>query len=372
MMPYLEEKLQQDIDRIRDKVREMADLALRGLEDSIKTLITGDTKLGYAAILRDSRIDDLESLIDGLCVEFIVRHIPVAAHLRFVHSVAKICSELERVGDYAESINRLSILLGSSRPAFDFSMFERLAGVAIDMIRQAIRSFLDEDLDLAIETTQLDARADLLHYEIYEALRAQIPTDSNGLERLFTLLSIANRYERVADQACNICDEVQYIATGEVTKHRLHTDLQILFVSSASSCHSLMAQRIGRAIAGDHFDFFSADIAPSPLDPLAEEFLAKKGIPTSASVPTTLAEIGDLSRFKAVVAIGDEAAKALPEVGYKTVVLEWHIVDPTRPGSGETPEQVYARAFDELLEHVRRLIRSLHGTVVGQITGESE
>ena len=371
-MPHLEEKLQQDIDRIRDKVREMADLAIRGLEDSVKTLTTGDTKLGYVAILRDSRIDDLESLIDGLCMEFIVRHIPVAVHLRFVHSVAKICSELERVGDYAESINRLSILLGGSQPPLLLSMFERLAGVAIEMMRQAVRSFLDEDLDLAVETTLLDARADLLHYDIYQALQAQVPANSDDLARLFTLLSIANRYERVADQACNICDEVQYIVTGEMTKHRLHTDLQILFVSSANSCHSVMAERIGRAIVGDHFDFCAADIAPSPPDPMAVEFLAKKGIPASASVPKTLAEIGDLSQFKAVVAIGEEAAKALPEVGYKTVVLVWHITDPTRPASGQTSEQAYAQAFEELLERMRRLIRSLHGTVMDQIKGDSE
>lgn len=371
-MAHLEEKLQQDIDHIRDRVREMADLALRGLEDSVRTLSTGDTKLAYAAILRDSRIDDLEGLIDGLCMEFIVRHIPVAVHLRFVHSVAKICSELERVGDYAESINRLSILLGGRRLPIDFSMFERLAAVAIEMIRQAMRSFLDEDLELAVETTRLDARADLLHYEIYQALQSQVPANSGDLERLFTLLSIANRYERVADQACNICDEVQYIVTGEVTKHRLLSDLQILFVSSANSSHSLMAESIARAIARAHFNFCAADISPSPPDPMAAEYLAKRGIPPSTSTPRALSEVGDLGQFRAVVAIGDAAAKALPEVGYKTVVLVWHIADPTHPASGQTAEQVYAQAFDELLEGIRQLIRSLHGTVVEKVRGDSE
>lgn len=372
MTLHLEEKLQQDVDRIRDKVREMADLALWGLEDSAKALTTGDHKIAYAAILRDSRIDDLESLIDGMCVEFIVRHIPVAAHLRFVHSVAKICSELERVGDYAESINRLSILLSGDRLRIDMFSYERLAKISIEMIRQAVRSFLNEDVDLAVKTTQLDARADLLHQDIYKALQAEIPTRRDDLERLFTLLSIANRYERVADQACNICDEVHYLVTGEVVKHRLHTDLQILFVSSANSCHSLMAERIGRTIAGDHFDFFAADIDPTRPEPMAVEFLARKGIQASAYVPKALAEIEDLKRFKAVVAIGERAAKALPEVGYKTVVLEWDIPDPTHPQSGQTSEQAYGQAFDELLDLIRRLIRSLHGTVVDTIKGEAK
>ena len=64
-MSHLEEQLQRDVDRIRDKVREMADLALRALEEAVKALTTGDTKLAYAAILRDSRIDDLESIVEN-------------------------------------------------------------------------------------------------------------------------------------------------------------------------------------------------------------------------------------------------------------------------------------------------------------------
>jgi len=132
-------------------------LALRGLEDSVRSLITGDTKLAYTAILRDSRVDDLESLIDGMCVEFIVRHIPVATHLRFVHSVAKIVSVLERVGDYAESINRQAILLSHREKDFNFDDFEQLAGVAVEMTRQAVRSFLDGDVTLARRTIELDA-----------------------------------------------------------------------------------------------------------------------------------------------------------------------------------------------------------------------
>ena len=59
MVPHLEERLQRDIDRIRDRLREMSDLAVRALEDSVTSLTTGDRKLAYSAILRDSRIDEL-------------------------------------------------------------------------------------------------------------------------------------------------------------------------------------------------------------------------------------------------------------------------------------------------------------------------
>ncbi|HET9062076.1 MAG TPA: PhoU domain-containing protein, partial [Candidatus Binatia bacterium] len=135
MSSHLEQQLQRDIDQIRDKVRLLADLTLRALEDSVVSLTQRNAKLANEAILRDSRIDDLESAIDAMCVEFMVRHIPVAKHLRFAHSVAKIVVELERIGDYAESINRRAVLLALAPSVHDLTKFADLANVSIEMLK---------------------------------------------------------------------------------------------------------------------------------------------------------------------------------------------------------------------------------------------
>ncbi|HYC54936.1 MAG TPA: phosphate signaling complex protein PhoU [Candidatus Binatia bacterium] len=366
MTSHLEEKLHNDIARIRDKVREMADLALRGLEESIRALTTADTKLAYAAILRDSRVDDLESLVDGMCVEFIVRHIPVATHLRFVHSVAKIVSELERVGDYAESINRQAILLARSEKERDFSKFEQLAHVAVDMMRQAVRSFLDEDLELARRTIDLEGRANSLHQDIYKALESEIPVSADELSRLFSLLSVANRYERVADQAVNICEEVFYILTGEIVKHRSKADASILFVSSGTSCLAPMVEAMSGMVAGNQFAFTSATTGPGQPSPRLLEFMAIRGVNVAGQASPELDQIGDLRRFRVVVAIDREAARTLASrtFGFRTVIVEWDIEDPTlASGSDETQAQALTRTFDDLLERITQLVQSLHGTV---------
>jgi phosphate transport system protein len=369
LVPHLEERLQRDIDRIRDRVREMADLAVRSLEDSINSLATGDRKLAYAAILRDSRIDELETVIDNMCVEFMVRHIPVAKNLRFAHSVAKIVLELERIGDYAETINRQAILL--SRASFTPSLdpYAELARVAVEMVRQAVRAFLDEDLELANRTRALDAQANRLHQDIYSTLLRERPQSSEDLVTLFSLLSVANRFERVADQAVNVCEEVFYLVTGEIVKHQLLRDLKVLFVSTANSCRSLMAEGIGRAIAGKRVEFTSAGIDAAPPDPRAVEFLAKKNIDVSGHQAKTLDDIGDLTHFKAVVAIGPEAAKAIPKmkVGFRTVLAEWPVANPAERAANEpVDEDDYAAVFDELVDRVSELVRSLHGTVTPQ------
>lgn len=358
---HLEQKLQHDIDQIRARVREMADLALRGLEDSIQALTQGDTRLAYAAILRDSRVDDLESLVDGMCVEFIVRHIPVAKHLRFVHSVAKIVSELERVGDYAESINRQAILLTRAGKAPNYEKFERIAAVAVDMMRQAVRSFLDSDLELARRTMALESRANGLHHEIYHDLESEIPVSSEELSRLFSLLSVANRYERVADQAVNICEEVFYMLTGESVKHQSKGAASILFLSSGHSCLAFVAEAIATAVAGNQFAFAAATTKAGHPEASLLDFLATRGINLSGRVPGTLAESGPIARYRVIVAMDRDAAAALADqaLGFRTVVVDWDLADSV---DDQGPIALSA-LFDTLLEKITGLVQSLHGTV---------
>jgi phosphate transport system protein len=362
---HLEQQLQRDIDQIRDKVRLLADLTLRALEDSVAALTQRNAKLANEAILRDSRIDDLESSIDAMCVEFMVRHIPVAKHLRFAHSVAKIVVELERIGDYAESINRRAVLLALSPALPDLTKFADLANVAIEMLKQSVRAFLDEDEVLAERTRQLDARANSMHQEIYYDLSSRVPATTEDLSMLFALLTVANRFERVADQAKNICYEVSYIVTGDSVKHKLRSDVNILFVSADGACRSLMAERIGRSIAGDRFVFSSAGVNPRPADPDAVALLTARGMRAEAKQPVSLADLADLSKFKAVVAIGPEAAAAIPaKLAFHTIRLEWDVKRPPELArGGKTPADGYAAVFDDLLTRITELIRALHGTV---------
>ena len=81
----------------------------------MQALAESNRQLAYSVIVRDQRIDELEKEIDRLCLEFIVRQQPVAGTLRFAYAAIKINSELERVGDYAESMARQILMLSSDR-----------------------------------------------------------------------------------------------------------------------------------------------------------------------------------------------------------------------------------------------------------------
>ena len=119
---HYEETLQRDIERIRQKVREMGGLAVVSLKSCMKALIERNRQVAYSVIVRDQRIDELEKEIDRLCLEFIVRQQPVAGTLRFAYAAIKINSELERVGDYAESMARQILMLSDLEFTFPSSL----------------------------------------------------------------------------------------------------------------------------------------------------------------------------------------------------------------------------------------------------------
>ena len=106
MSTHFEATLQRDISLIRSKIAEMSALDQQALKRSLDALINNNRQEAYSVILRDQRIDELEKEIDRLCLEFLVRQQPVAGPLRFAYVTIKINQELERIGDYCESVAR--------------------------------------------------------------------------------------------------------------------------------------------------------------------------------------------------------------------------------------------------------------------------
>src|SRR5687768_10813528 len=134
MTMHLEASLQRDIDLIRGKVQEMAGRCEQALNTCVKALQESNRQLAYSVILRDRYIDELEKQVDRLCLEFIIRQQPVAAHLRFVYATIKINAELERIGDYAESIARQILKIAKYDLKAFHSQYVEIANLSIPML----------------------------------------------------------------------------------------------------------------------------------------------------------------------------------------------------------------------------------------------
>jgi phosphate transport system protein len=295
----LEESLERDIERIRQQVLEMSSLAERALKDCVAALNEGNRQQAYAVILRDQYIDEKEKEIDRLCLEFLVRQQPVGLHLRLAYSTIKINLELERVGDYAESVAR-QILRLSSMPSPPDSLRERLvemANLAIPMLHDSIDGFVQQDPTLArgviLAEPAVDALLGKLNAEVVEALRAQtiIP------EMAEPLVTIGRRFERVADQARNVCMETLYICTGEYAKHPGAETFRVLFVGEHNACRSQMAEAIAQSLGQFKFVFSSAGLDPSSVDSRTVAFMKEKGVDLFCAAPKAIHQVFNLDHY---------------------------------------------------------------------------
>jgi phosphate transport system protein len=353
----LEESLQRDIDQIREKVLEMAGLAEDALRTSLQALNDKSQQLAYSVILRDRYVDELEKELDHLCQKFFVRHHPAAGHLRFVYAVVKINNELERIGDYAESIARHFLTLNALEPYPKYNRFVEIANLAIPMLRNAIQAFVDQDMNLANATIELEEKVDELRYSVTQDLTMLRDKGKISSEALAPLMIIASRFERVADQACNICEEVLFMATGQNIKHEGLDLFRVLFVDTDNSCASQMAEGIGKSLGLKNFVFHSAAITPQPLDARTVRFMSEKGIDISKQTSKYLNENTELENYQVIISLSKEADVAFPPPPTKTVSISWYVDDPTKmKGSDQKMQTALEKAYEFLDKHIHDLV----------------
>jgi phosphate transport system protein len=360
---HFEETLRRDIETLRGKVLDMARLTERALEASVRALIQGDRRLAYSVILRDQYIDERETELDRLCLEFLVRHQPVGSHLRLVFTTIHANRELERIGDYAESIARQALVVTPLVPQPSYARFVELGDLAVLMLRNAVQAFLNQDADLAWRTMASEERANtlrsLINDDLLEANRLRLLASA----ALNPLMTVARRLERAADQTKNLCEDVLYMCTGEFVRHKQAAGFRILFYDRTNACLSQMAEAIGNSLGTPRIQFISAGSAPQPLDARAVEFMAGKGIDLTRQAAKTLEQVPHWESCHVIIALGPEALAVLPGHPGKTVVLTWTIPDPAQVAG---PPEAWRPAFDSAARSLQSDIRDLIGAILAE------
>lgn len=360
MSSILEERLRRSIDLIRNKVTEMGTQAEQATEASLKALRENNRQLAYAIILRDQRIDQLEKELDRLCLEFLVRQQPVAGHLRFVYAALKINTGLERIGDYAESIARQVLFISSEESNVSLDRFIEIGELSIKMLHDAIQSFVDQNVDLARKTIELESEVDSIRTQIRLDLLQAHREGKVPVEMIIPLLIVGARFERVADQSVNICEEVLYMCTGEVLKHLGKETFRVLFLSKGNSMRSQMAEGIANSLGLEQFVFTSAGITPRLVDPLTVSFMKEKGIDITMQNSKSIQQIPNLDHYQVIILLSQEAEEAARPLPAKSIVLQWHTPDPSKEkGKPEEVRKSYEKTFNYINTHIRDFVQAV-------------
>ena len=172
-------------------------------------------------------------------------------------------SGIGRIGDYAESIAQQVLKLLPLNGDIPLGRFREIASLAIRTTHQAVQAFVTQDAALAEEMIQIEEEVDLLRNRINEELIALRLQEAIPFEALTPLMTIARRFERVSDQAKNICLETIYCATGEYTRHKSEEVFRVLFLCEHDACRGPLAAAIGNALGRPDLVCESAGIEPA-------------------------------------------------------------------------------------------------------------
>lgn len=208
--------------RLEDEMKELEELLLKmgaivekNIELSMRSLLTKDLKLAQSIIEQDKMVDRLENDIETKAVIMLATQSPLASDLRKVSSILKIITDLERMGDNAANIAKVTLEIGTTplvKPLVDIPV---MAEIARKMVKNSLDSFVNLDKTLAIETAKEDDLVDDLYKKIYTELLTMVNEDKNVMGQVINLLLVGRFLERIADHSTNVCERVIYMLTGE-------------------------------------------------------------------------------------------------------------------------------------------------------------
>jgi phosphate transport system protein len=169
-------------------------------------------------IAGDRVINEKRFAIEDQALGLIATQQPMAGDLRTLAAILDITSELERIGDYAKGIAKVSLMIGEEPLVKPLVDVPRMAEKARDMLHRALEAFVQRDTDMARAIPTEDDEVDDLYNQVYRELITYILADPSTIERANYLLWVAHNLERAADRVTNICERVIFTATGEVVE----------------------------------------------------------------------------------------------------------------------------------------------------------
>jgi len=215
----MERHRDQDFDRIRQLLLRMGGLVERMISEAMAALVERDTSRAQAVIRTDSDVDQLEKDLDEACSTVLALQQPTAIDLRFLVAVMKIANDLERMGDSAVNIAQAVEVLNQEPPLKPYIDLPRLALITQEMVRDALDSFVRRDAHSAFEVCRRDDEVDGLYKQLFRELLTYMIEDPRTVTRALHLLLIARNYERVADHATNIGEDVIFYVEGRDIRH---------------------------------------------------------------------------------------------------------------------------------------------------------
>lgn len=216
----MERHFDQQLAELKEALLNMAAIATQNVAEALKALVERDDALARKVDESDNLLDQLEVEIDDRCIKLIALRQPLASDLRFITMAMKISSELERIGDQAVSIAHRALALNKEpllKPLVDIP---RMADHAMGMIHDALDAFVYATPEKARATITRDHKVDDLNDQLHRELTSFMIEDPTTITRALNLMTVARKFERIADHATAIAEEIVYLYEARDIRHQ--------------------------------------------------------------------------------------------------------------------------------------------------------
>ena len=205
----------QETQEIKNEVLLLSSMVEEAVMDSVWALKENNMERSQRVLLQDMQINRRRFEIEISAMVVMATQQPTARELRVLAASLDICSELERMGDYAKEIANINIRSeGLGLPAIlreSYSMAEK----GVDMLHRAMTAFADEDMQMSLAIIREDDIIDECYTRLYYEAVQTVLGDPRNIERANYVIWIAHNLERLGDRTTNICERVIYTVTGE-------------------------------------------------------------------------------------------------------------------------------------------------------------
>ncbi len=207
-----------EVQDLQDEVLALGSMVDKAMLMAVEALTTRHVMTARQVIEDDDLLDEKRAEIERHALLLIATQQPVASDLRTISAAMTIASELERMGDYAEGIAKISIDLAAEPALKPITTISRMADRARDMLDRSLDAYIARDVEASKRIWGSDDEIDDMYDQVYHELLAFMIADSGNISRATRLLWVAHNLERIADRVTNICESTTFMVLGNTSE----------------------------------------------------------------------------------------------------------------------------------------------------------
>src|SRR5882762_7480928 len=207
-------KYDDDLRILNGQVVELLRATRDAMGNACEALSERNIEKAEAVVHNDDAIDHLELMVHKTASDLIMRYQPISQDLRQILASMRVASDLERIGDTAESIARRVVGLGD-KPMLAVRRIGALAALVLERFNSLVEAYETRSVINADDIREHDEDVDRAYMEVSADILSMMESDPTFVRAGAQLLSVAKSFERVGDRLTNVAEQILYEINGK-------------------------------------------------------------------------------------------------------------------------------------------------------------